>query len=348
MRLLNPMPAPRGLTPLKPRAPFSRNSPPMRRSVLISEVGPRDGLQNCSGVMPTAVKLRWVRALYDAGVREIEVGSFVPPKLFPQLADTAEVVRFARTLPGLRVLALVPNLRGAENAIAAGVTAIGFPLSVSETHSRRNLRQSHDEAVENVRRIAALIAEQPRESRPTLEGALSTAFGCSLEGPIDEDLVLRLAERLVEAGADELGLSDTVGYATPASVRSLVRRTRAVVGAERVKSVHLHNTYGLGLANAMAAFEEGIEVFDSSLGGLGGCPASPGASGNIVTEDLVFMFESQGIDTGIDLGALISARKYLAEGLPDEPLYGMLAGAGLPTGWDGNASKPSSSTSGER
>lgn len=302
----------------------------VKDKVLISEVGPRDGLQNCSGVMPTDIKKRWIKGLYDAGLREIEVGSFVPPKLFPQLADTAEIVAFAKTLPGLRVLALVPNLRGAEAAIAAGVTSIGFPLSVSETHSVKNLRQTHDQAVENVRQIAQLIAAQPKEARPEFEGALSTAFGCSIEGVIAEAQVLSLAERLIEAGVDELGLSDTVGYANPLQVKRLIRETRRVAGADKVKSVHLHNTYGLGLANAFAAYEEGIEVFDSSQGGLGGCPASPGASGNIVTEDLVFMFESMGVDTGVDLKALMACRTFLADGLPGEDIYGMLPNAGLP------------------
>jgi len=302
----------------------------MKNAVLISEVGPRDGLQNCKGVMPTDVKKRWIQALYDSGVREIEVGSFVPPRLFPQLADTAEIVAFAKTLPGLRVLALVPNLRGAKAAIEAGVTSMGFPLSVSETHSVKNLRQTHDQAVENVRQIAELIAEQPTANRPEFEGALSTAFGCSIEGHIAESKVLELAERLVEAGVDELGLSDTVGYANPKQVKRLISAVRGVAGADKVKSVHLHNTYGLGLANAAAAYEEGIEVFDSSQGGLGGCPASPGASGNIVTEDLVFMFESMGVDTGIDLRALMACRKILSNGLPGEPLYGMAPNAGLP------------------
>ncbi len=302
----------------------------MKDKILISEVGPRDGLQNCDGVMPTNVKKRWIKGLYEAGVREIEVGSFVPPKLFPQLADTAEIVAFAKTLPELRVLALVPNLRGAQAAIAAGVSAIGFPLSCSETHSLKNLRQTHDQAVENVAAIAALIKDQPKGQRPEFEGALSTAFGCSIVGEVAEDTVVKLAERLVEAGVDELGLSDTVGYASPKSVKSLIRKVRAVAGDDKVKSVHLHNTYGLGIANAFAAYEVGIEVFDSSQGGLGGCPASPGASGNIVTEDLVYMFEAMGVDTGIDLEKLMDCRKYLAEGLPGEPVYGMTPEAGLP------------------
>ncbi|GLQ19821.1 hydroxymethylglutaryl-CoA lyase [Algimonas porphyrae] len=302
----------------------------MRDHITISEVGPRDGLQNCKGVMPTDLKKRWITALYEAGIREIEVGSFVPPKLFPQLADTAEMVAHAKTLSGLRVLALVPNLRGAQGAIAAGVDAMGFPLSVSETHSRKNLRQTHDQAVENVRQIAGLIAEQPEHSRPSFEGALSTAFGCSIEGVIKEKAVLRLAERLVEAGVDELGLSDTVGYANPVQVKRLIRRTRDVAGADRVKSVHLHNTYGQGLANAFAAWEEGIETFDSSLGGLGGCPASPGASGNIVTEDMVQMFHAMGVETGVDMDKLIATRAFLEEGLPGEAIYGFTPNAGLP------------------
>jgi len=309
----------------------------VKNKILISEVGPRDGLQNCKGIMPTAVKKRWIKGLYDAGLREIEVGSFVPPKLFPQLADTAEIVAFAKTLPHLRVLALVPNLRGARAAIEAGVTSIGFPLSCSETHSMKNLRQTHNQAIANVTAIAALIKEEPENSRPEFEGALSTAFGCSIIGNVSESKVIELAERLIEAGVDELGLSDTVGYADPKSVKSLIRRVRAVAGDERVKSVHLHNTYGLGLANALAAYEEGIEVFDSSQAGLGGCPASPGASGNIVTEDLVYMFETMGVDTGIDLEALIECRAYVAEGLPNEPLYGMTPNAGLPKAYSSSA-----------
>ena len=302
----------------------------MLNKITISEVGPRDGLQNCRGVMPSDVKKRWVTALYEAGVREIEVGSFVPPKLFPQLADTAEMVAHAKILPGLRVLALVPNLCGAQGAIAAGVDAMGFPLSVSETHSIKNLRQTHDQAVDNVRQISELIAEQPKDQRPSFEGTLSTAFGCSIEGVISEETVLRLAERLVKAGVDELGLSDTVGYANPVQVKRLIRRTFEVAGAERVKSVHLHNTYGQGLANAFAAWEEGIETFDSSLGGLGGCPASPGASGNIVTEDLVQMFHAMGVETGIHMDRLIACRRFLEKGLPDEAVYGFTPNAGRP------------------
>ncbi|MEP3890266.1 MAG: hydroxymethylglutaryl-CoA lyase [Hellea sp.] len=306
----------------------------MKDKILISEVGPRDGLQNCKGVMQTDVKKRWIKGLYDAGLREIEVGSFVPPKLFPQLADTAEIVAFAKTLPGLTVLALIPNLRGAQGALAAGVDAVTLPLSASETHSLKNMRQSHDQVIENVRAIRDLFDSAPIEKSPRFEAGVSTAFGCSIEGKVPEAKVLELSERLVEAGVDELGLSDTVGYAQPLQVKRLIRRVREVAGDDKVKSVHLHNTYGLGIANAFAAYEEGIEVFDSSQGGIGGCPASPGASGNIVTEDLIYMFEAMGVDTGIDLEALIACRKFLAEGLPGEPIYGMTPNAGLPKGFN--------------
>lgn len=305
----------------------------MKDKILISEVGPRDGLQNCAGIMPTEVKKRWIEGLYEAGVREIEVGSFVPPKLFPQLADTADIVAYAKSFSGLTVLALIPNLRGAQAALAAGVDAVTLPLSASETHSLKNMRQSHDQVIQAVKAIRMLFDEVPKNKRPRFEAGVSTAFGCSIEGEVPETKVLELSERLVQAGVDELGLSDTVGYAQPLQVKRLIRKVRDVAGADKVKSVHLHNTYGLGIANAFAAYEEGVEVFDSSHGGLGGCPASPGASGNIVTEDLVYMFEAMGVKTGIDLEKLIACRQYLTEGLPQEPLYGMTPNAGLPKGF---------------
>ncbi len=302
----------------------------MTHTVLISEVGPRDGLQNCKGVMPTAIKKRWIKALHDAGVLEIEVGSFVPSSLFPQLADTGEITRYARTLLGLDVAALTPNLRGAKDAVEAGATKITLPLSVSETHSLKNLRKTHDQVIEQVAAISAYLATQPKDKRPHFEGSLSTAFGCSLEGHIPEKQILMLAERLVEAGVDEVGISDTTGYANPKTIKSLIRAVRGAVGKDVVQSVHLHNTQGLGIANAYAALEEGITTFDASQGGLGGCPASPGASGNIVTEDLVYMFESMGVATGIDLSKLMACRDILREGLPGEPIYGFTPEAGLP------------------
>lgn len=305
----------------------------MKPDVLISEVGPRDGLQNCKSIMPTDEKLRWIVAEAAAGVTEIEVGSFVSPRLLPQMADTGEVVRRALEVNGLDVAVLVPNLKGAEMAIEAGAHKITLPLSVSETHSLRNIRKTHEEVIETAREIAALIAGLPEANRPHFEGSLSTAFGCTLEGNIPLATVLRSAERLMEAGCDEVGLSDTTGFADPNSVRKLVRAVRAAVGADALTGVHLHNTRGLGLANALAAFEEGITTFDASLGGLGGCPTAPGASGNIVTEDLVFMFESMGVSTGIDVEALMACRSIVHDALPDEELYGFTPRAGLPLGW---------------
>lgn len=302
-------------------------------SILISEVGPRDGLQNCKSIMPTAAKKRWIEREYEAGVREIEVGSFVPAKLLPQLADTAEVVSFARELADLTVAVLVPNLKGAEAAIAAKAHKITLPLSVSETHSLKNLRKTHDQVIADAGAIADLIRQQPAQNRPHFEGSLSTVFGCTIEGAIPEPQILNLAERLVGAGVDEIGLSDTSGYANPASVKALIRAVRASVGNDKVTGLHLHNTRGLGLANVVAALDEDITTFDASLGGLGGCPFAPGASGNIVTEDLVFMLEAMGLQTGVDLGRLMAVRSILAEALPDEPLYGFLPDAGAPLGF---------------
>lgn len=304
--------------------------PTASSQVLISEVGPRDGLQSVKAVMPTADKLLWITALYGAGLREIEVASFVPAKLLPQMADACEVVRHALTLPGLTVMALVPNLRGAEAALAAGVHKLTMPVSASEAHSLANVHKTREEMVETVRAIAALrrdIAPQVK-----IEAGISTAFGCTLQGDVAEDDVLRLASQCIAAGADETGLSDTTGYANPAQVKRLFRRLRAEVGVH-AGAAHMHNTRGLGLANCLAAFEEGVRTFDSSLGGLGGCPYAPGASGNVVTEDLVFMFEAMGVATGVDLALLMTARAPLQAGLPGEPIHGMTPEAGLPKGF---------------
>ncbi|MCS6986649.1 MAG: hydroxymethylglutaryl-CoA lyase [Sphingomonadaceae bacterium] len=301
--------------------------------VLVSEVGPRDGLQSITPIMPTEAKLRWIGALVEAGVREVEAGSFVPAHVVPQLADTAEVVRtLKRCHPGLHVAALVPNARGARAALEAGADKITLPLSASETHSLRNLRRTHAQVLDEVRAIAELLS-RAGPNRPVFEGAVSTAFGCTLEGPVPEARVVALAERLVALGCDEVSLSDTTGYANPAQVRRLVKAVQAAVGPERMTGLHLHNTRGLGLANVLAGLEEGVRTFDASQGGLGGCPFAPGASGNVVTEDLVFMLEAMGLKTGIDLDRLLAARRILAEALPTEPLYGFLAEAGLPLGF---------------
>jgi len=301
--------------------------------ILVSEVGPRDGLQSIKSIMPLEAKKAWIAAEAAAGVREIEVGSFVPAKILPQLADTAEVVAFARTIPGLEVAVLVPNAKGAEGALKAGAHKITLPLSVSETHSLKNLRRTHDQVIEEARAIVAMIRELPEDQRPHFEGSLSTAFGCTLEGQIPDAQIARLAERLMEAGCDEVGLSDTTGYADPRAVKRLVKLVRGVVGEDKLTGIHLHNTRGVGLANVLAALDAGLTTVDSSLGGLGGCPFAPGASGNIVTEDLVFMLEAMGLRTGIDIEKLVACRTILQEALPGEELYGFIPDAGLPLGF---------------
>lgn len=301
--------------------------------ILVSEVGPRDGLQSIKTILPLEAKKEWITAEAAAGVREIEVGSFVPPKLLPQLADTAEVVAYAKTIPGLEVAVLVPNARGAEGALAAGADKITLPLSVSESHSLANLKKTHVQVIEEAKTIASMIKELPENKRPHFEGSLSTAFGCTIEGPIPDAQIAGLAEQLMAAGCDEVGISDTTGYADPKAVKHLVRLVRDAVGKEAVTGIHLHNTRGLGLANVLAGLEEGLTTFDSSLGGLGGCPFAPGASGNIVTEDLVFMLEAMGLRTGINIDRLSAVREILAKYLPGEQLYGFVPEAGLPRGF---------------
>jgi len=298
--------------------------------VLISEVGPRDGLQSVKAIMPTQRKFAWIDALHAAGLREIEVASFVPAKLLPQMADASEVVEHALSLPGLTVMALVPNARGAQAALAAGVHKLTIPVSASAAHSLANVRKTCEQMIDELRSIVALRNE--RAPAVKVEAGISTAFGCTLQGEVPQDEVVWLAAQCVAAGVDDVGLSDTTGYANPAQVRRLFRRVRAEIGA-KTGAAHMHNTRGLGLANCLAAYDEGVRTFDSSLGGLGGCPYAPGASGNVVTEDLVFMFEAMGVSTGVDLGRLTAAREALKAGLPGEPIYGMTPEAGLPKGF---------------
>jgi hydroxymethylglutaryl-CoA lyase len=298
--------------------------------VLISEVGPRDGLQSVKATMPTAQKFVWIDALVAAGLREIEVCSFVPAKLLPQMADAAEVVRHALTHQGVTVMALVPNARGAERALRAGVHKLTIPVSASAAHSLANVRKTREEMVAELRAIARLRDEIAPGVK--IEAGMSTAFGCTIQGEVKEDEVVWLAGECIAAGADETGLSDTTGMANPAQVRRLFNKLRAVIG-DRTGAAHMHNTRGLGLANCLAAYDVGVRTFDSSLGGLGGCPYAPGASGNVVTEDLVFMFEAMGVRTGVDLEKIIAARAALRAGLPGEPIYGMTPEVGLPKGW---------------
>jgi hydroxymethylglutaryl-CoA lyase len=300
----------------------------MSTFISICEVGPRDGLQIAKTRMTTDAKVAWIQSLAAAGIQEIEVGSFVPPRVIPQLADTPEVVaKVLETCPGLTVQALAPNLRGVQNAYNAGVHKISIPISVSDGHSMANLNRMPAQSVEMMKEIMAWIGAQPRKV-PVIVGA-STAFGCSIDGVVPTAKTVALAKALADVGVEHIMLADTVGYAHPAQVKEVVRATRDAIG-DRVYGLHLHDTCGLGVANALAGLEEGIRAFDSCLAGLGGCPYAPGASGNVVTEDLAFMLESMGFDTGIDLPKLIEARRLLHEGLPAEPMHGQLAKAGIP------------------
>lgn len=299
----------------------------MGEAIRICEVGPRDGLQIARGEMGLDTRLQWIRMMAAAGVREIEVGSFVSPRLVPQMAQTGLLLPQVLKIDGLTVCALACNLKGAIAAYEAGAHVIAIPVSVSDTHSRANVNKSTQGQVEAVAAVVDWLRAQPRAVR--VDVALATAFGCSLEGSVPVTRVAEVGRALAQVGVDELSLADTVGYAHPGSVRAAVRATQDAVGA-RLTKLHLHDTMGLGLANALAGLDEGIRAFDACLGGLGGCPFAPGASGNIVTEDLVFMLQSMGYDCGIDLPALIAARAPLAAALPEEPLRGGVALAGLP------------------
>ncbi|MDC4812455.1 hydroxymethylglutaryl-CoA lyase [Acinetobacter baumannii] len=294
--------------------------------ILVSEVGPRDGLQSIKQTMPTDMKKKWISALAQAGLTEIEVGSFVSPKLLPQMADCGELVKHTLTLKDVFVTALVPNLKGAENAFNAGVQKITIPVSVSEPHSLSNVRKTHAEVYEEVNSIVQLRNEKYPEI--LIEAGLSTVFGCTIQGVVTENEVLTMAQRMAKLGVDEIGLADTVGYANPVQVRSLFKKLKQEVG-NLAGSAHFHNTRGQGLANVLAAIEVGVTTFDASQGGIGGCPYAPGASGNIVTEDLVYLLESMGLRTGIDIDRLVEAREWLKQGIPGEPLYGFIPDAGV-------------------
>jgi hydroxymethylglutaryl-CoA lyase len=280
--------------------------------------------------MPTADKHRWIAALAQAGLREIEVGSFVSPRALPQMADCAEVVAQALKIPGLRVVALVPNFKYAQRAFEAGAHLITIPVSVSEPHSLSNIRKTHAEIIADVRAIVALRDE--RYPSVQVDAGLATAFGCTILGSVPEDDTVRMAVTMTECGVDTVNLADTVGYANPAQIKRLFTRLRQAVGPKS-GGAHLHNTRGQGLANVVAALDVGVTTFDSSQGGIGGCPYAPGATGNIVTEDLVFLLESMGLATGIDLDRLMAARAVLADALPGETLHGYVPQAGLPKGF---------------
>lgn len=300
---------------------------PLPRRVVIREVGLRDGLQSIDAILPTAQKFEWIRQAHAAGLREIEVGSFVPARLLPQLADTAELVTFAKSLPGLFASVLVPNLKGAQRAIESGADLALLPISASDAHSRANVRKTPDEMIDELAQIRE--ARDRAGSKMLIEGGISTAFGCTLQGRVEPGEVLRLLQAALDAGADRVSLADTVGYADPAGVRGLFEQARDVAG-DRLWCGHFHDTRGLALANVYAAMEAGIERFDASLAGIGGCPHAPGASGNVATEDLAYMLASMGFDTGVDLERLLALRGQVGEWLRGESLHGAIWRAGLP------------------
>jgi hydroxymethylglutaryl-CoA lyase len=305
------------------------------RAVHICEVGLRDGLQLVRQVVPTDVKRRLAAALLDSGIAEIDATSFVPPHAFPQFADAAQIVAHVRHVSdsaGRNVLvgALAPNLKGAERAVEAGAGALYSIVSVSRSHNLANVRRTIEQQAAITADIKALIDRHPVGSRPRLIAALPTAFGCSLEGRVPVADVCRVAVMMSEIGADEITLADTVGYADPRLIKVVVKAVRDAVGRDMPLRLHLHDTMGLGLANVLAGLEVGITRFDASAGGLGGCPFAPGASGNIATEDLVFMLEQMGLRTGIDLGKLLQATDLLAQSLPEERIRSHVHEAGVP------------------
>jgi len=295
--------------------------------LVVREVGLRDGIQMAQVFPNTEQKKRWIDLEYAAGVRHFEAGSFLPVSRFPQFADVREIAAHIQSLPGATAIALVINERGIDEALEAGVDELTLVLSATEEHNQANARRSREASIEAIRHAVEL--RNQADSNKLLNVIISMSFGCSIAGDVDQAEVLRLAQACLAAGVDTVGVADTVGYAGPTEVRVLCERMTAVMG-ERPYTVHLHNTRGTGLANAAAAVEAGARIFDASLAGLGGCPFAPGATGNVVIEDLLFMFEKMGYDTGVDIAKLVQARAVIEESMPDEPLYGGIARAGLP------------------
>ena len=294
---------------------------------VIREVGLRDGLQSIKTILPTERKKEWIRDAVAAGQTEIEVGSFVPPKLLPQMADTAEVLAYAKTVPGLFASVLVPNLKGAERALEGNADLMLLPLSASHEHSLANLRKTPDEVVAELGRIRA--ARDASGKKTLIEGGVGTAFGCTIQGEVKASEVLRLLQALLDAGADRVSLADTVGYADPASVSRLFEQALKVAG-DKLWCGHFHDTRGLALANVYACLELGVSRFDASLAGIGGCPHAPGASGNASSEDLAFMLEAGGVRTGIHVPKFLELRAKVAGWLEGEQTNGSMWRAGLP------------------
>ena len=295
--------------------------------VILREVGLRDGLQLVRTFPSTSAKQRWIADEYGAGVRHFEVGSFLPAGRFPQFADVLDVIQTVAALPGAHGVALVLNERGVTDALASQVPEIAAVVSATEQHSRANANRSRGEAIATIEQLCR--RRDASSHRPIVHAAISMAFGCSISGPVQPKEVVRLAEKCFAAGADVVGIADTVGYAGPKQVGELTDAIVKIAGRAPV-CVHLHDTRGMGIANASAAVDAGARILDGSLGGLGGCPFAPGATGNVVFEDLVFLCETKGFNTGIDVEKLIAVRSILRREMPGETLYGGLARAGMP------------------
>jgi isopropylmalate/homocitrate/citramalate synthase len=276
--------------------------------VKVVEVGPRDGLQNEKGVVSTADKIRFIDLLSKAGFSAIEATSFVSPRAVPQLADASEVMAGIERQPGVRYAALAPNAKGMERALAAGVDEIAVFSGASETFVQHNINTSIDGSIANFRPVVAMARERGMRVR----GYISTAFGCPYEGAVAPSAVVSVAKKLLALGVDELSIGDTIGVATPNQVVEVTRALLAHTTLDQL-AMHFHDTRGTALANVLAALELGIAIFDSSAGGLGGCPYAPGASGNLATEDLLYMLHGLGVETGIDLDAVVTASSFLAD-----------------------------------
>jgi hydroxymethylglutaryl-CoA lyase len=285
-------------------------------SIKIVEVGPRDGLQNEKVTIPTETKVDFITALGDAGLRVIEAGAFVSPKWVPQMADSAEVFRDIPKDPGVEYPVLVPNMRGLERAIEAGVKSIAIFTAASETFNQRNINMTIDGSFENY----APVASRAREEGIRVRGYVSTAFGCPYEGEVPPEKVLEVVARLLDLGCYEVSVGDTIGVGTPMQVQGVIGVLLQVVPPSRL-AMHFHDTRGTALANTLAALEMGISTFDASSGGLGGCPYAPGASGNLATEDLVYMLDGMGLETGVSLKKLLVASALIAPYL-DHPMPG--------------------------
>ena len=283
------------------------------KRVKVCEMGPRDGLQNEKAVIRTDDKVRYIDLLSQTGLSVIEATSFVSPKAIPQLADAAEVYPRIQKLPGVRYVVLCPNLKGLERARAAGADSIAVFTAASETFTKRNINMSVDESL----RVFGEVIVEARKLGMWVRGYVSTAFGCPYEGHVPVANVVRVTQALHSLGCDEISIGDTIGVGVPSQVSELVPELAKVMPLERL-ALHLHDTYGMALANVMAGLEAGVAIFDSSAGGLGGCPYAPGASGNLGTEDLLYLLHGLKIHTGVDLAAVRAASRFIAGVLDHE------------------------------